>query len=453
MSSSFQERLPKGGSAPPDATIPPHMSLATTDWNAALAPEELAWADRVARRLHSESVAFLNGLPAAARNASGLARHLDIDRTTCQRVVFVASRRYPGPELLARVPGVKALQQMTAAARGTKPPIDETLATGLDAAIDQFRELISALGGSQSRLARRLDMTGGGQAAAAPAREPQGDDATARARARLFEVAAELTGRHSECWVAVYVYRPLPGHPEVVELSRAHGLVGHVARPDAVPLTFHNFTTRVEENAGPTAGQFVSLGNEPVTGRTPDSVLLEFTSDPPPVVSSKQPNEYLVQSIDESAATIGRPVDLMLATRTTMPNPALQAPPLEEAWALINFPCRHMLFDIYMHRDLARGCIPSLDVHLWRPDFAQNKGDRWQTRFAEGPTLQLLGPGIRPAAPPEYPRMADLTRHLFAKVGIDPREFIGFRCQVDYPLWRAGYCVNFDFTKAEGAEG
>jgi hypothetical protein len=415
-----------------------------------IAPDDLARADRVARRLHSEITTFLNSVPPEARNASGLARYLDIDRTTCQRAVFSVSRHYAGPDLLIRLPGIRGLQQMVEAARTARPPIPETLAASLDVAIEQFQELIGSLGGSQSRLARRLELTLNGSASPTQGREA--DSGSRRSRMKLFEAAAELTGRYSNCWVAVYVYRPAPRDANLVELFRAHGLTEHVAKPDAVPLTFHNFTTKMDDGVAPAPGQFFSLSNEPAMGRTPNSVLAAFTSDPAPVVSSKQPNEYLVQSIDENASTSGRPVDLMLATRTIMPHPASQPPPIEEAWALVNFPCRHLLFDIYLHRDLARACIPSLDTHLWRPDFAQHTGDRWQTRFTESPTLQILGPGIRAAPTPAYPRMNELTRHLFGRVGLDAGEYVGFRCEVEYPIWRAGYCVSFDFTKTSAVE-
>jgi hypothetical protein len=33
--------------------------------------------------------------------------------------------------------------------------------------------------------------------------------------------------------------------------------------------------------------------------------------------------------------------------------------------------------------------------------------------------------------------------------GADPDDFVGVRCEVEFPIWRAGYCVTFDF--AEGA--
>lgn len=412
-----------------------------------LAPEDLARADRTARRLHEAIGGLLAALPPAARNASGLARLLGIDRTTCQRAVFGGTRPCSGPGLFALLPGVRGLQQLVEAARGLRPPPAAEALDGLAAAIEQYRELLAALGGSQTRLLRRLERGAAPPAADAARGTP---DAAARgARERLFEAAAELTGRHSECWVAAYVYGPVAGQPGLLEVGRAHGLVGHVARRAAVPLVVHNFSTRPDDGAPLAPGRFTGLGPPCVPGGAPDPVLREFTSDPPPLVTSKQPHEFLVQSIDEREPAFDRPVDLMLATRTLIPHPDTQAQPVEEAWALVNFPCRRLLFDIWLQRDLARACLPSLDVHLWRPDFASQAGDRWQTRFADGPTLQLLGRGPRAAAPAAWPRMPELTARLFERLGRDPAEYVGFRCEVDHPVWRAGYCISLDFTRPE----
>ncbi len=59
-----------------------------------------------------------------------------------------------------------------------------------------------------------------------------------------------------------------------------------------------------------------------------------------------------------------------------MPRPAHVPSGLEEVWALVNFPVRWLLLDVILHRDVARGCIPGLNVHLWRPDFASTVGER-----------------------------------------------------------------------------
>jgi hypothetical protein len=391
-------------------------------------------------------------MPPTARNASGLARHLGIDRTTCQRAVFAVSRPYPGTELFSRLPGVKALARIAEAAAAAEPAPARATLDALEAAIDQFQELVATTGGSLARLTRRLERSTAVGHAATHTPRSQAESSALGARMRLYEAAAELTGRSSACWVAVYAYRPT-SDGQTVEVFRAHGLVGHVARADAVPLTVHNFTRKTDEGESPQPERFASLENVEVEGRNGTVVLEEFSSDPVPLVTSRQPDEFLVQSIDERAPAIGHPVDLMLSARTSMPHPVLQSPPIEEAWALLNFPCRHLLFDIWMHRDLACSCIPSLDTHLWGPDFSTQLGDRWRTRFADSPPLQLLGPGLRRSSPPAYPRLGELTQHLFSRVSLEPDEFVGFRCDVEYPLWRAGYCVSFDFTRPGRAEG
>lgn len=403
-----------------------------------LDPEERAQADRVARRLHGELVSLLRALPPQARNASGLARHLKIDRTTCQRVVFLATRPYPGLAAIERFPGVRALRSLEAAAGSSGDGLEGGVVEAFAAAITQFQETIASLGGSLSRLCRRI------AAETPPAAEQAAATGSGDARRHLFESAREVTGRASDCWVAVYVYRPSPDDPDVVEVFRANGLRGHTSRKDAVPLVVHNFSSNAQGSSNAEGeGRFEGLDDG--AEASPTVVLEEFTSDPSPLVTARQPGEYFVQSVDTPATGTGSPVDLMLAARSTMAHPARQQPPLEEVWAMVNFPSRHLLLDVYLHPDLARASVPSLDAHLWGPDFAQEAGNRWRTRFSEAPPLQLLGNGVRRPGPQPFPRLPELTEQLFARAGIDPEPYVGYRCDVAYPLWRTGYCITFDF--------
>ena len=429
--------------------MPVRMSTLGAPTNAApLSGEEIQLADRALRRLHEQIRGFLSHLPADARNASGLSRYLRIDRTSCQRLVFTASRPYAGLALIERLPGVRGLRQLIDAARKACPTPAAEGVPPLEIAIDRYEEAIQTLAGSQSGLLRRIAATpfATPDATRLEAAEPHG------ARERLFEAAAELTGRYSETWVAVYAYFPdEKAGGDTINVARAHGLVGHVARRDAVPLTFHNFISKRVESSddGQSERAFKTLDDDATIGNSPDSILRQFSTDPLPVVSSRQPGEYLVQAIDTSPSAAGQSVDLMLATRNAMPHPINQHPRIEEVWAMINFPVRQMVFDVYLHRDLARECIPSLDAHLWRPDFAAQIGDRWQTRFANGPRLELLGPGLQGAATAAYSRHLELTSCLFESLHLDDQRFVGFRCAVNYPVWRTGYCMSFDFNASD----
>ena len=432
-------------------------SLAAPIATKPLSSDEALAADRAVRRLHEHSRAFLASLPADARNASGLARFLAVDRTTCQRLVYIATRPYGGLSYVDRMPGVRGLRQLIDAARsrtGKKSQIEKEPLDAFEAAVDRFEATLRDLGGKQSSLLRRIAVT-----PLSPVATSKSDDlASIDAQRRLFDAAAALTGRSSDVWLAVYVYYPIEsaaGCGLSISVARAHGLIGHVARPDAVPLTFHNFTSKradIAEGDENPSRPFQSLNDRADDHDAAANVLRDFSTDPPPVVSSRQPGEYLVQAIDADPSTAGGAIDLMFGTRSTMPHPALTPPRIEEVWAMINFPARRLLFDVYLHRDLARTCIPSLDLHLWRPDFAANIGDRWQTRFGKGPRLEVLGPGIASAATPAYPRQADLTKFLFEKLALDPQRFVGHRCAAEYPVWRAGYCMSFDFNAGESAE-
>jgi hypothetical protein len=366
-----------------------------------------------------------------------------VERTACQRLVHSVSRPYPGPEVLGTLPGLKALRAISSAAKKVKPPVAAGLLTDVEGAIDRLESMIGELAGSRSHLSKRLAVTravpriGGALGAEA-----------AQAREQLFDSAAKLTGRYSETWVAVYLYWPDEKRKELMRDVRAHGLVGHVARPSAVPITFHNFSSeRDEADMGENAFRPLeeSVGGDPV----PAAVLQEFSSKPAPVMMTSQPNELLVASVVDDPKSVGggtgRPLDLILGLRSVSKHPLTRDVPLEEVWGLINFPVRRILFDVYLHRDLARACIPSLDVHLWRPDFVDDIGDRWSTRFSSGPRLQLLGPGVGNADSDAHARHAELTAYLFEKAGHDAEGFVGFRCDEAYPLWRCGYCMSFDF--------
>ncbi len=417
-----------------------------------LSKEELRLADRAARRIHEQVRGFVESLPSDARHASGMSRFLGVDRTTCQRLVFTASRPYSGLSLVDRLPGVRGLRALIKAAQRVGSEVDSDAVATLETAVNRFHEVIRALGGSQSAVIRRIAATNH-SISNSNANALLEQEQPRLAREQLFQAAAELAGRYSETWVAIYVYNPHEDAPNAtVQVARAHGLTGHLARPDAVPLTFHNFISKrkSDDTAATQPNQsFRNLHNETAIGDSPDAILREFSTDPLPVVSSRQPGEYLVQAIDTDPVVSNQPVDLMLATRNAMPHPALQPPRIEEVWAMINFPVRQMVFDVYLHRDLARQCIPSLDAHLWRPDFAAQVGDRWQTRYSDGPRLEVLGQGISNADSPSHPRHAELTAFLFRELHLDAERFVAYRCAVQYPIWRTGYCMSFDFNTTE----
>lgn len=411
---------------------------------APLTPEQSSRAGQLARRLHSVLSSLVDSLPEHARGASGMSRHLSVVRNTCQRVVTALSEPATA-DVLVRLPGVRGLEQFTEGFE--QAGTDAATLAATTAAIRQFESFLKEVGGSQSKLAERIEATPGRDgdgAVQAPIRE------AALAREQLCGAAARVMGRQCDAKVVIYMFQPHPTDPNSFERVLAHGEVGQRIGADPMPFAFRAGDTRFEEKR--VKGKiFASLDEIPAHGHTPNAILEEFCSDPLPLVTSRGSEGQLVQMVDHKALTPEMALDVIIANRSVHPVkiPDTDKPSLDEVWTLQFYPARHLVFDVYLHRDMERQFRPTIDVQLWSPNLDTHPADRWITRFPSGPRLQLLGHHFDDAYTDAYPRHAELTRYLFDRVGWKHSNFVGFRCEVAFPIWRSGYCIRFEPVESQ----
>jgi len=389
----------------------------------------LARARDLAARLRSELRELIEELPPGLRGGSALSRHLSIDRATCQRAI--AASRAEGLEVIENLPGLQGLEAVVKALAARSA--DPARADGATAALEQFDRLIQDAGGSRASLLRAIE-------SASRVGHPDED---VEARERLYAASRDLCGRWSDVTGAIFMYRPVPGDPDAMESVSVSTLIGHHARAEAIPLTL---AVASNTRADRSALEFHNLDATPAVGRSAGALLEAFSTSPPPIVTTRTPDKELIYTIDADSIDPSTGVDIVTARRpaSPAPHPATESPPIHEVWMLLNTPARHMLFDVYLHRSLARQCIASMSAHLWRADIDSTIGRRWRTRFPRSPSLEVLGAETPPS--PVYPRQVELTRHVFGAVSWPREEFVGFRCSLEHPVWRAGYCMTFDFT-------
>ena len=361
-----------------------------------------------------------------------MSRHLDVVRPTCQRIVQALGGPEPRPEMLAALPGVRGLEQFLEALRARGA--DQRALDFAAAAVSQLASFIEQAGGSQSRLAARLG-----------ASHPRPEAASLQAeaeRAALFEAASRLTGRSIGTSVSLYIFQPAARDASLLERMLAHGQISSRVRPGGMPMVLSSGNTLTfEQPDGPAR----LLDDAPAAGRTQSAILAPFTTHPLPTVTSRGGGGKLVQVIDPDALRSEIEIDVVLGERSRHPMRDDQGKPtLDEVWTLVNAPTRQLLFDVYLHEGLERRYRPSVDAQMWYPNLSSPGDDRWITRFPGQPRLQLLGRGVAQAASQAYPRHTQLTAFFFDRLGLDPDRFVGFRCEVAYPIWRAGYRMAFE---------
>lgn len=414
-----------------------------------LTPQELSECEQVARRMHSELRPVIDALPMDQRGASAMSRLLGVDRAVCQRFVFTLSKREPDARSLVDLPGPDGIRSIISAAARKKLIGGDALASS-KAAVERFQEVIEAHAGSQRKLKARLD-------AASPVAinsrvvSTSGDEALST-RKRMFAPSCEVTGRWSETLLSmrfIRVHGGNDGTPAVRESAFVRGYLGHVARPDAIAM--ETGESRPLFSPGAREPGFKTLSEDPAASTTADLVLPEYSSHPMPRVVTRTDHARLLHLIDIPEDQLGKPNDIVIAGRESQqePHPASWRPPIAEVGLLTLYPARRLLLDVFLHRDLASKCIASASAHLWTPDQAVGRACRWSTRLRGNLPLKLLGFGLSNLATPHFARQQDLAADVYRRMDWDPDEFVGYRLEVSYPIWRAGYYEVFDFTGNE----
>lgn len=434
-----------------------HVAASLDDIGARpLTSDERTLADEVARRLALELRGLVEVLSEQERGASAMARALDVDRNTCQRIVACTGRSTGEPDasMLVRLPGIAGLRQFIEA-MGKRFPGGEAAAAiaGVGAAVDRFEKVIDQLAGSQRKLRERLDMDRvAGMPTDSFGTTGPGPSDNLSVRRSLFRSAVDIVGRWSETRLSIRIIRPVPGDPMHTQNVRMTGHVGHMARAVSVPLeVYSGVPQQLVENESPRAA-FQSLDARQSVGDTPAFLMQQFCSQPLPRVTSRAAGANVVHAIDEMG-TPGQASDIFVGDRRAGrdKHPATQHPAIGEVSTIMNYPARRFVMDVYLHREIARRCIPSLEVHLSPLPTGSMILSRWSTKLPGGPRLELLGaPTSREnLATDAYARHVEAVRALFDSAEWDASEFVGYRCDVAYPVWRAAYCMLFDFTGGE----
>lgn len=395
-----------------------------------LSDHALASVDQAGLRLADALRAFFDAVPTDDRSRRGYAAALKVDRNLCQRGLAGAGHATRGLDALGRAPGLDGLDILINA--GARIRIDATRVTQLRTATTRLRQLIDTLGdGSRPELLRRIEAT---LESGHPAAES--GDISRAARARMFREAAQLTRDQCVARSLIGVCSPLPDDPNRVRCAFVGAFLGYKARQGAMPLTIKQV-----------------WHGSPDRPTLAASLIEHLCSSPLPTLSLRHRAGQPVNIIDTQAADPRRGADVVVAyPQQISEHPALNPPEVGFHFTRIGPPMTRLVFDIYMHRDLATGAAVHASAHAYA-GVATDPLDAWDTRLPTPLTIKLLEPELRGSASPHWSRHHDATRWLFNQLAADPSEHIGYRLEVEYPIWSADYVFWFDYRRVKIAGG
>lgn len=112
--------------------------------------------------------------------------------------------------------------------------------------------------------------------------------------------------------------------------------------------------------------------------------------------------------------------------------------------SLSTFPIRSIVLDVYLHKLLASERLPAISSHLFGPDITP-QADRWATGVPSRPPLRGLPHCIEDSRKLRYSRHREFARATIDATGHDRNRYVGFRCEVEHPIWRVPCLISFEF--------
>ncbi|MBC03803.1 MAG: hypothetical protein CMJ34_10965 [Phycisphaerae bacterium] len=376
----------------------------------------------VAGDLHRTLAEVIRTPPVAGRRASTLAKELGVGRMTCQRVMKLTrdsgEAGTSDPALLAELPGVGGLREFLEAV--VDAGVSRSSIADAFAAVDAFESYLKRVGLSQTAFGSALRLF----------HETSDPDRLRERRERLFDAASAITGQAAELTTSMMAIRPSRHEQFNYEQIAVRGYAGMRATGSAMPIrlpmnmAFSDYRNVTSEEAA----------------REPQRLIESFCTRPLPSIDSRIiKSEHLAHIVDPEHIPAGEPFDCFAIqhNRWIIDEPG----PHKAIWLYVDYPTRHCIFDMYLHHEMAEHLKIHGDCHLWGTSLLAPPEDLWMTRFSDQMQFHELGRGTGGAASRRYERQRSLADHMFEDQGWDPQEYVGFRCEMELPIWRSGLCL------------
>ncbi len=383
-----------------------------------LTDRTIAKASRIAKELHRGFSDVLQLPLIKGQQAADLSRELGVGRMTCQRIMKLCGGEIPSPNLLAEIPGINGLQHFLSALE--KAGVKSRLLANANAAVHAFAEFLHNSGFSQTRLAEALSLH---YRTTDPERQRT-------SRRNLFDAAATITGQSADVTISMMAIRPSHDEKFNLEQIAIRGYAGMRASESAMPI-------RLPMNMAYSDFRNVT-GDE--AARDPQELVEDFCTRPLPTIdTSVIKAENLAHIINPEHLPTGEPFDCFAIQHSqwNVNNMGRH----KAIWLYVDYPARHCIFDLHVHQSIASLNEVSGDCHLWGTSLLAPSENLWTTRFADQMVFTPMGTGLENTSSNAFSRHKELTHHMFDRHQWNTDEFVGFRCEMELPIWRSGLCV------------
>ena len=370
-------------------------------------------------------------VPTPRRGPIALAATLGVDKVLASRLLKALRQQEP-IAIAHQVPGPEPLRRVlrSALASGVaEGVVDEAVL-----AVDAFERLIRETAGDRSS----LDAIISGWLPDARL------EFELRRKQAAFKAMSELKGVAGDTNYACSILAP-GAQPLRLDLVWLFGSIGLRRLRPSVPV---KFASRRISSADPPRRPS-SIGGVPVDVQEGLAGLRlnAYCSSPPPEVTAQRMGEVMQYMLADHGFGPRSGVDLVFAevNRNEIDRYQSRADRRTYVFAEVSIPVRTLVFDVIVHESIFPGADPELTVYDTVLEGVASVNDRSRDtdRLDMLETIEPLGRGVARFRCTQVPRSPELTEEVFDRLGWDGDRFVGWRCQIEYPVYGSQVVMSF----------
>ena len=366
-----------------------------------------------------------------------VAKQLEIDRGTAQRLSRIA--KWPESEAanIAQFPGVRAWQRVLA---GTKSALgSEHLSyQNLSLACDQFSKWLGEMGGSRSSAMRQI-VSGNNAGDIRFSRPESTRSQKLDARSSWVESVIESFGYSVDVRLALQIERESKtSSPSRMDLALIHVLKGCRGNLGALPISF--------SRAGYTGDRTEVQSSQNGNARS-FHILNSATSKPAPVLVTTADSQHQTIFVEPNWTSMQQPLDLAILheERQAILSPTGSQKYFEAA-TVNRHPNRKLVIERFVSRQIDATCTATL--RAFRTQMILTSLEPWFDRIPEETKVQRVGT-IQDAQSAEvFPGYASTLSEAMSLLNWDFDDFIVYRAEILNPMPLATYTIKFEFNHA-----
>lgn len=386
-------------------------------------------ASSVADQLN-EAFSYVLALPQLkGRRASILTTELGVGRMTCQRLVKLykhhsntSTSSNSGARVLIDLPGVTGLKQFLDAVELAGTP--RHLLEKAFIAVERYDAFLQDIDMSQSKLASALLLL-----------DQTNDPIQLRStRNHFYDSAAAVTGQSTDATISIMAIRPSTRNNLIQEQIATHGYAQMRTIGPAMPI-------RLPIDMA--YSDYKSVFDQNISNQKPQLVE-HFCTQPLPLIESKEiKSNNLPNLIYPENVPSGEPFDCFV-TQDSIWTSKDNEYKNTAIWLYIDYPTRHCVLDLYLHKSLMTHYKLTGNSHMCGTPLSPTPEGLWMKQFSDQIKFLQLGPGTANAESKAYSRHKHLTENMFENHEWNAEDFVGYRCEMELPIWRSGICIMMD---------